>query len=183
MLCFPSMFRERYIELTSIFQHVPTSVPCSSARTKERLKNHTCPATRIHPPRYGYGFSFVYTKSAWERVPFPDTEWSEDGAARLGGVGTVNKTGPVTCPDTTHGTAIGLPIYTLTPQTHHPWPFLDTPMAAPWVVFGAPVSGWAPRRRAPRSFGANGGSVTPAREVILGGGQNGGPVCLLDWSQ
>ncbi|CAK9113580.1 TPR_REGION domain-containing protein [Durusdinium trenchii] len=28
---------------------------------------------------YGYGFSFVYTKSAWERVPFPDTEWSEDG--------------------------------------------------------------------------------------------------------
>eukprot|EP00913_Durusdinium_trenchii_P035945 g33632.t1 len=23
---------------------------------------------------YGYGFSFVYTKSAWERVPFPDTE-------------------------------------------------------------------------------------------------------------
>ncbi|CAJ1457540.1 unnamed protein product [Effrenium voratum] len=28
---------------------------------------------------YGYGFSFVYTRSAWETVPFPDTEWSEDG--------------------------------------------------------------------------------------------------------
>ena len=29
--------------------------------------------------RYGYGFSFVYTKAAWQLVPFPDTEWSEDG--------------------------------------------------------------------------------------------------------
>eukprot|EP00434_Breviolum_minutum_P019070 symbB.v1.2.016811.t1/scaffold1292.1/size223628/9 len=29
--------------------------------------------------QYGYGFSFVYTKAAWQLVPFPDTEWSEDG--------------------------------------------------------------------------------------------------------
>eukprot|EP00435_Cladocopium_sp_Y103_P072256 s552_g39.t1 len=29
--------------------------------------------------QYGYGFSFVYTKAAWELVKFPDTEWSEDG--------------------------------------------------------------------------------------------------------
>ncbi|CAE7452919.1 unnamed protein product, partial [Symbiodinium sp. CCMP2456] len=29
--------------------------------------------------QYGYGFSLVYTKSAWETVPFPDVEWSEDG--------------------------------------------------------------------------------------------------------
>lgn len=29
--------------------------------------------------RYGYGFSFVYTKAAWDSVKFPDTEWSEDG--------------------------------------------------------------------------------------------------------
>eukprot|EP00930_Biecheleria_cincta_P056174 TRINITY_DN42344_c0_g1_i1.p1 TRINITY_DN42344_c0_g1~~TRINITY_DN42344_c0_g1_i1.p1 ORF type:complete len:1140 (+),score=179.59 TRINITY_DN42344_c0_g1_i1:61-3480(+) len=31
------------------------------------------------PFQYGYGFSFVYTRSAWDVVPFPDTEFSEDG--------------------------------------------------------------------------------------------------------
>mmetsp|Transcript_11125 Transcript_11125/g.26149 ORF Transcript_11125/g.26149 Transcript_11125/m.26149 type:complete len:220 (+) Transcript_11125:232-891(+) len=27
----------------------------------------------------GYGFTYVYTRAAWELVPFPDIDWSEDG--------------------------------------------------------------------------------------------------------
>lgn len=29
--------------------------------------------------QYGYGFSFLYTRAAWQLVPFPDVEYSEDG--------------------------------------------------------------------------------------------------------
>lgn len=42
------------------------------------------------PRRYGYGFSFVYTKAAWELVKFPDTEWSEDGEPWKRGVLTLD---------------------------------------------------------------------------------------------
>jgi len=33
----------------------------------------------VEPMQYGFGFSFVYTKTAWESEPFPDVEFSEDG--------------------------------------------------------------------------------------------------------
>mmetsp|Transcript_54882 Transcript_54882/g.98555 ORF Transcript_54882/g.98555 Transcript_54882/m.98555 type:complete len:731 (-) Transcript_54882:57-2249(-) len=29
--------------------------------------------------QYGYGFTYVYTRAAWELVPFPDVEFAEDG--------------------------------------------------------------------------------------------------------
>merc|ERR1712048_1259355 len=29
---------------------------------------------------YGWGFSFVFTRAAWELAPFPDVEFAEDSA-------------------------------------------------------------------------------------------------------
>jgi len=36
-------------------------------------------AHRRESIRYGFGFSYVYTRAAWELVAFPDVEFSEDG--------------------------------------------------------------------------------------------------------
>ncbi|HNX50791.1 MAG TPA: glycosyltransferase [Thermoanaerobaculaceae bacterium] len=33
----------------------------------------------LETPELGWGFSFAYRREAWERCPFPDVNWNEDG--------------------------------------------------------------------------------------------------------
>ena len=45
---------------------------------------------RVHPEdpdeHLGYGFSYVYRRKVWERTPFPDVRWNEDGPFALAAV-------------------------------------------------------------------------------------------------
>jgi len=42
------------------------------------------PALERHQWTYGWGFSYVFTRSAWELSPFPDVEFNEDFGFMLG---------------------------------------------------------------------------------------------------
>jgi glycosyltransferase involved in cell wall biosynthesis len=33
----------------------------------------------LETPQVGWGFSFAYRRETWERCPFPDVDWNEDG--------------------------------------------------------------------------------------------------------
>merc|ERR1712190_698609 len=62
---------------------------------------------------YGFGFSYVYSKAAWDMLAFADVEWSEDGHFT---VGLMEKHRPVML---VHPRSLGNGIEAVSAHSHH----------------------------------------------------------------